>query len=321
VDYVVFGIGFGATLVLLGWALRTFGPGLRYRAPEDGEAVLSGAALLGKLSWTRFVSALGAVVATGGTAMLIGTIVTILLAPRDRVGTIVVLSCFFLILFAACVWAWLYIGRYGTHGILPERTEIAAPLRTPREAETASRRPREDAVAAETVLVGPRVIDADQRVASEPVSEPAAVMGPSLVDAQTEDGEDAAVDDLVADSAEPTAAEKDAAIAEPETRVAAVDEQQADAETEPVETSNVVVADDSTEAPSDVDGSREPVSGDEDEPASEAESSGDDMVKDEQAQFVDVLPRTSTTPEESGRAEALRNLRARRSSRFSPDQT
>jgi hypothetical protein len=324
VDYVVFGIGFGATLVLLGWALRTFGPGLRYRPPDGADAVLSGADLLGKLSWTRFVSALGAVVATGGTAMLIGTVITILMTPRDRVGTIVVLSCFLLILIVACIWAWMYIGRYGTHGILPERTAPAAPLRTPREAgaEVQPRRSGEPVAAAQPVQ-GPPVVPLDQPAGPTPGTEPvAAVMGPPLVDDLPESagiGGGEAAGDLVADAPTPRAAEQGTAIAETDASAMPADEQETGDVSEPVESSDIVV-DDSGDESSAIDAPPGPETGDVAQSADQA-AAGDDSVEGERAQFVDVLPRTSTSPEESGRAEALRNLRARRSSRMSSDQS
>jgi hypothetical protein len=302
VDYVVFGIGFGATLVLLGWALRTFGPGLRFRPPDNGEGVLSGAALLGKLAWTRFVSALGAVVATGGVLMLLSTFVTIVVSPRDRVGTIVVLSSFFLVLTAACIWAWIYIGRYGTHGILPDRTEPASPLRSPRETEGEPRRPRETGIA-EPRAQGPSV------VAPDLVAGPALpAEGPSVSrfdsPAMNVHRDDEVIE--VTPAAEP-AAGLGTITEEPDAESVATAHEEP--ESEPVEaTTSVVVGNNNTESTS--------VDAPEGGPASETVSPEDD-----ESHFVDVLPRPAPTAEESGRAEALRNLRARRSSRFTPDQS
>jgi hypothetical protein len=122
VDYVVFGTGYGATLMLLGWALRTFGPGARYQDPGDG-SVMGGDAILARISWRRFASALGAVIVTAGVFFILVTVALILINPGDETGALVALICLALILLAVAIWTWLYVGRYGTHGILPERLE------------------------------------------------------------------------------------------------------------------------------------------------------------------------------------------------------
>lgn len=287
-DYVVFGIGFGSTLVLLGWALRTFGPGLRFREPEDGESVLSGEALLGKLSWTRFIIACGAVLGSGGALMVLATIATVIVGPSDRTGTIVVLSCFFLMLIAVCGWAWLYIGRYGTHGILPPRTQPASPLRSTHQASASARpRPREDA------FIGPPAPQ-PAPVAEEPVVEP------SYVAAEPEDAvleEETIVE--AADAADAEGAPEHVAAGEPAGAVQTVAVSEPDVPDE-----DVVVRDDHHEpAPAE-------------EPIERPEAPTVD--EDGSETYVEVLPRTS--PEESGRAEALRNLRMRRNSRLSSDE-
>ena len=124
-DYVVFGTGYGATLMLLGWALRTFGPGARYKDPDDG-AVMAADAILARISWRRFAAALGAVIVTAGASFILVTVALILINPGDGAGALVALICLVLILLAVAIWTWLYVGRYGTHGILPERREEPA---------------------------------------------------------------------------------------------------------------------------------------------------------------------------------------------------
>ncbi len=124
-DYVVFGTGYGATLMLLGWALRTFGPGARYQDPGDS-SVMGADAILARISWRRFAAALSAVIVTAGASLILVTVALILINPGDETGALIALVCFALILLAVAVWTWFYVGRYGTHGILPERREEPA---------------------------------------------------------------------------------------------------------------------------------------------------------------------------------------------------
>jgi hypothetical protein len=115
--------------MLLGWALRTFGPRLRYQdgldAPQGAEKIMA------RLSWRRFVSALGAVIVTSGVALILVTFIIILINPGDQVGSRIAWICFALIVLAVAVWLWLYVGRFGIYGILPERQEPATVFRAP----------------------------------------------------------------------------------------------------------------------------------------------------------------------------------------------
>jgi hypothetical protein len=115
--------------MLLGWALRTFGPRLRYQdgldAPQGAEKIMA------RLSWRRFVSALGAVIVTSGVALILVTFIIILINPGDQVGSRIAWICFALIVLAVAVWLWLYVGRFGIYGILPERQQPATVFRAP----------------------------------------------------------------------------------------------------------------------------------------------------------------------------------------------
>lgn len=117
-DYVVFGTGYGATLMLLGWILRTFGPDFRYRLDDDEPP--GGDFLLARISWRRFSGGLGALIATAGMAVVLVTFILILVNPSTSTGTWVAVAMFALTLVAAAVWTWLYVSQYGTFGILPE---------------------------------------------------------------------------------------------------------------------------------------------------------------------------------------------------------
>jgi len=278
-------------LVLLGWALRRFGPCLRHRA-EDGEDVLSGEQLLAQLSWTRFVTALGAVVGTGGAAMVLVTMAAIFFGPRDRIGTLVILTCFLLILIAGCVWAWLYIGRYGTHGILPVRTEPANPLRSPEVPVEAG------AAMPVTMPARPAPVMAEEHH-DEVVPEPTFVAPEPEV--AVED-----VPDVVEQEPEPSAAPVEEAPAAERVTPHSKDD---------VVVNNIEAADGATT----VNGQDEGGPGSENRlvPDSAQEADGAEAVSedDDGQEFVDIVERTAPSAEESGRAEALRRLHMRRNAR------
>jgi len=126
-DYVVFGIGFGATILVLGLLLRDFGPRLRHRAPRDGGAVLSAEQLVARVSWARFCGALGSVLALAGAVFLIVTLVSMLLVVSDDTGLWVMAVAYGLLIALMAYWTWAYFHRFGSYGILPERVEKPEP--------------------------------------------------------------------------------------------------------------------------------------------------------------------------------------------------
>jgi hypothetical protein len=153
-DYVVFGIGFGATILVLGLLLRDFGPSLRFRKSRDGGAVLGAEELVGKISWSRFCAALGSVLALAGAAFLLLTIVSMVLVVSDDTGLWVMASAFGLLVLVMGFWTWAYFDRFGSFGILPERVEkpeqpVAklAPKRAPGPARPTVTRPESVAAA------------------------------------------------------------------------------------------------------------------------------------------------------------------------------
>lgn len=109
-DYLVFGVGFGSTLVLLGWVLRQFGPAMRYRDTPD--EVLGAEQLLERNDWQRFCIAIGALLSVCGAVMLLVTLITLLIRPADRTGTIIVGSIFVLSLLAVAAWIVLYVNQH-----------------------------------------------------------------------------------------------------------------------------------------------------------------------------------------------------------------
>lgn len=117
VDYVVYGTGYGATLMLLGYALRTWGPKLRFADHDEG-AYDRREFQTAQASWSRFTSGLGATIATAGAVLVLFTFVLMFVNPGDSVGVMVALIISAATLIGVAVWAWLYFSRYGTWGIL-----------------------------------------------------------------------------------------------------------------------------------------------------------------------------------------------------------
>lgn len=116
-DYVVYGTGYGATLMLLGYAVRTWGPGWRFR-PEDAEAYDHREFRSARSSWLRFATGLGAAIATAGAVLVIATFILMLVNPGDSVGRIVALVVSGLILLGVAAWAYLFFDKFGSWGVI-----------------------------------------------------------------------------------------------------------------------------------------------------------------------------------------------------------
>jgi len=112
VDYFVFGIGFGASLVLAGWALRQYGPGLRFRQANSGKDVLRAAEMLVRHDWTRFCISLGGLLSIAGTLLLASTVITLLIRPSDRTGAIVSVILFGLVLLGVAIWIGVFLSQH-----------------------------------------------------------------------------------------------------------------------------------------------------------------------------------------------------------------
>lgn len=131
-DYVVYGTGYGATLMLLGYAFRTWGPNWRYR-DEDERAYAGGELRTARSAWSRFTNGLGAVVSTCGMVLILFTFALMLANPGDGVSEMVSLVLSGLLLIAVAVWAWMYFDRFGVFGVVraPEALagQATGPLR------------------------------------------------------------------------------------------------------------------------------------------------------------------------------------------------
>lgn len=112
-DYVLFGMGYGATLMLLGWAIRTFGPERKYKDvnPEDIDRTVE------QRRWVRFIQGLGGVIAIAGTAMVLFTFIVMLVNPDDETGEFIALVTWGFLAVAILIWCWFYVSSYGLLGI------------------------------------------------------------------------------------------------------------------------------------------------------------------------------------------------------------
>jgi len=128
-DYIIFGLGVGATLTLTGWAFRVWGPALRDRTSSTEESVLSGYELVNRMAWQRFCRSCGAVLAMFGLLVLAVTIIATILTFSNSTGSIVVLATFAVCLVATLIWLGLFLHRFGSRGIF--RPPIAQPDSVP----------------------------------------------------------------------------------------------------------------------------------------------------------------------------------------------
>jgi len=119
-DYIIFGIGSSATLVLAGWLLRDWGPRLRDRGPAEDE-ILSASALVTRMAWARFCAACGMALLICGVMIMLVTLGAALLAPSDRAATIAVVSMFALAALLMLIWTGLYLRQFGASGVIRPR--------------------------------------------------------------------------------------------------------------------------------------------------------------------------------------------------------
>jgi hypothetical protein len=171
VDFVIFGIGTGAALVLIGWLGRDLGPRLRDRAPSDQDEVLSVEELVARVSWARFCGSGGAALALCGAVLLLVTVAALVLRVSDETGTTTMLTTFGLVLVAMAVWSWAYVRRFGVYGVVRQRRR-AAPEPEP-EPEPAP------AVSASTPVFA-SVASPSAAATSDPNPEPSETGGPAV---------------------------------------------------------------------------------------------------------------------------------------------
>lgn len=115
-DYIIFGIGTSATLVLIGWLLRDWGPRLRDRKPAEDE-ILSASQMVIRMAWARFCATCGMALVFGGVIVMLVTIVVTFVAPTDRAASIAVLTVFGVAGFLMLIWTALYLRQFGSIGV------------------------------------------------------------------------------------------------------------------------------------------------------------------------------------------------------------
>jgi hypothetical protein len=144
VDYVVFGIGMGASLVLAGIIGRTLGPSVRYRTSRANGEVLKAEELVARVAWARFCSSLGAALAIGGFFLLIVTAIAMALRLDDTLATVIVGLALFAVIVLMALWTWAFVNRFGLYGIVAERPRKVKQPSEPRPEKAAreTHRPR-----------------------------------------------------------------------------------------------------------------------------------------------------------------------------------
>lgn len=128
-DYIIFGLGVGATLTLVGWAFREWGSALRDRSSSGEEAILSGHELVDRMAWQRFCRSCGAVLAIFGLLVLLATIIATALMLSNTTGATIVLATLAGCVVATLVWLGLFLHRFGARGILRPKSTKHAPAR------------------------------------------------------------------------------------------------------------------------------------------------------------------------------------------------
>ena len=126
-DYVVFGIGMGASLVLLGLAGRAVGPSLRYRRSSETGDVLKAEELVARIAWSRFCGSLGAAIAIGGLFLLIVTGITMAIRIDDTAAAVAVGLALLAIVVLMAVWTWAFVDRFGLYGVVASEPRIREP--------------------------------------------------------------------------------------------------------------------------------------------------------------------------------------------------
>ncbi len=196
-DYIIFGLGVGATLTLAGWSLREWGATLRDRRSSSDDKVLSGLELVNQMAWHRFCRSCGAMLAMSGLLVLVVTLIATALMLSDSTGTWIVLMTFLVCVVTTLIWLGLFLHRFGAKGILRPRAE-QAPFR---EASAGASLSADDAGATPATGLRGRLGGlVPQRAAAPPVSEPEPV---------TDVHEDEPARDEVANDVEPASGNRD----------------------------------------------------------------------------------------------------------------
>lgn len=128
-DYIIFGIGTSASLVLIGWLLRDWGPWLRDRKPAEDD-LLSASQLVVRMAWTRFCATCGMAMVLCGVLTMLVTIVVVFVAPSDRTAGIATIAAFSATALLMLTWTGLYLRQFGSIGV-HRPVDKVTPIPTP----------------------------------------------------------------------------------------------------------------------------------------------------------------------------------------------
>ncbi len=109
VDFVVVGLGLGAVGVLLGLVLWDIAP-RRWQVPAAPS--LPATELARRIAWARALRTGGRLVALGGFALWVATLLALATAASDRGGALVVVTSVTLLTAGGLVWVAAYARRY-----------------------------------------------------------------------------------------------------------------------------------------------------------------------------------------------------------------
>lgn len=115
-DYILYGAGTGASLAVIGWVLREWGPQLRDGRPEEGQ-IQSASELIDRMSWSRFCASCGMALVFGGTLILLVTGAVALWNPGDDLAARILLGTYIAVSILLLLWSGFYTRQFGTHGI------------------------------------------------------------------------------------------------------------------------------------------------------------------------------------------------------------
>ena len=157
VDYILFGAGTGASLAVIGWVLREWGPVLRDGKREDG-LIHSASELIDRMSWSRFCASCGMALVFGGTLILLVTAIVAVWNPGDTLAGRILIGTYAAVAILMLAWSGLYTRQFGTSGIYrpaPPKpvAEPAAPEPAVGEAVAATMTDAESAETEDAVVV------------------------------------------------------------------------------------------------------------------------------------------------------------------------
>jgi hypothetical protein len=159
VDYILFGAGTGASLAVIGWILREWGPRLRDGRTND-DVIYSASELIDRMSWARFCASCGMAMVAAGTLILLATAVVAAWNPGDQLASRILVGMYVFVSLLMLLWAFLYTRQFGTSGIY--RPVVVDPASDTREAVPVVERETADRADAVPLVDDPGVVPGDE---------------------------------------------------------------------------------------------------------------------------------------------------------------